>query len=380
MRVLWICGLPEEVRLEKGLSDVSGAAWSWILGHLPPPEDVELHVICPVYGLKTEGGVHFEWRGATWHCFALKRWEPLFLRRRFYRTIKDFVKELKPDVVHGWGGESGCGLLATYCSEKAIVSVQGQLRMLNANARQCGLKPEFPWWSISARFREILEGWTYRRASVLLTESEASKKSLWELYGLRSEVMRHPLRREFLVSSGEKVEPCNREAETYLFVGQMVARKGPLDALKAFAGLRDADARLVMIGSGNLDAEIDQFIQEQGLGNRITRIPQCSAAEVVEWMQKSRYFILPSYGDTGPTAMLEAISQGMVPICYDNTGPGEIVRRYGVGSATKTGEVGSLVSGCKFHVENVRGAAMRVREEHSWEAAWDGLMKVYAAL
>lgn len=377
MKVLWICGLPEEVRVEKKLIDVSGAAWSWILGHLPPPEGVELHVICPVHGLKTEGGVHFEWRGAVWHCFELKRWEPLFLRRRFYRTIKDFVKKLRPDVVHGWGGESGCGLLATYCSEKAIVSVQGQLRMLNANARQFGLKPEFPWWSISARFREFLEVVTYRRARVLLAESEASQKSLWELYGQKSEVIRHPLRREFLVS-GFRFQVSGEG--TYLFVGQMVARKGPVDAIKAFAGLWDADARLVMIGSGGLDAEIDQFILERGLGNRITRIPQCSAAEVVEWMQKSRYFILPSYGDTGPTAMLEAISQGMVPICYDNTGPGEIVRRYGVGSAAKTGEVGSLVSGCKFQVENVRGAAMRVREEHSREAAWDGLMKVYAAV
>ena len=86
MKVLWICGLPEDVRLNatpSELTAVKGAAWSWILGHLPPPKDIELHILCPVRGL-LEKRVDFEYLDAHWHCFRQKRFELSFFWLRFY--------------------------------------------------------------------------------------------------------------------------------------------------------------------------------------------------------------------------------------------------------------------------------------------------------
>ena len=206
MTILWICGLPEEVCKVHPVTDVPSAAWSWVVGHLPPPKDVELHIICPVFGMK-EREVHFVHGGAQWHCFRLKRREPLFLRLRFYWSIRAFVKKLKPDVVHGWGGESGCGLLATYCSPFAVVSVQGLLRMLCANARQWHIQvPEMG--SVSAWFRRRMENRTYRRAHCLLVESETAREGLRTLYGLDAEVVPYPLRPGFVLTQGRVTAPC----------------------------------------------------------------------------------------------------------------------------------------------------------------------------
>lgn len=49
MKVLWICGLPRGI-----VRDGYGvrSELSWIVGHLPPPEEVELHILCPVLGLE----------------------------------------------------------------------------------------------------------------------------------------------------------------------------------------------------------------------------------------------------------------------------------------------------------------------------------------
>ena len=129
MKVLWICGLPDDVRLNaipSELTAVKGAAWSWILGHLPPPKDIELHILCPVRGL-LEKRVDFEYLDAHWHCFRQKRFELSFFWLRFYFSIRAFVKQLSPNIIHGWGGETGCGWVATLLSKKAIVSVQGLL-------------------------------------------------------------------------------------------------------------------------------------------------------------------------------------------------------------------------------------------------------------
>lgn len=356
------------------VTDVPSAAWSWILGHLPSPEDVELHIICPVFGMK-DIEAHFDYCNAHWHCFRLKRWEPLFLRLRFYWSIRAFVKKLKPDVVHGWGGESGCGLLATYCSTHAVVSVQGLLRMLCANAKRWAIKiPEYG--SAASWFRRVLEKWTYKRAYRLLVESEAAAESLRILYGHESEVIPHPLRREFVVD--HEIHERQETGSGFLFVGQMTARKGAMDALTAFSWMDDKSARLVMVGSGDQDGEIDNSIVRYGIGNRVRRIRSCSADELQSLMADASAIVVPSYGDTGPTVLKEALSQGLYPICYDNTGAAELVKRYDWGRLVHTGDIDALnaaMAEAPRH-KNMTVAEV-VRKDLCREKAWTSLHNVY---
>ena len=73
-RILWLSGLPAVVQ-EKALGGEnhgSHASWSWIVGHLPPPAHVDLHV-----GWLWPGGTHrksaLSSKGATFHLVALPR-------------------------------------------------------------------------------------------------------------------------------------------------------------------------------------------------------------------------------------------------------------------------------------------------------------------
>lgn len=379
MTLLWICGLPEEVRKAHPVTDVPSAAWSWIVGHLPPPKDVELHIICPVFGMK-EAEAHFEYGGVRWHCFRLKRLEPLFLRLRFFYGIRRFVRNLKPDVVHGWGGESGCGLLATYCSPYAVVSVQGLLRMLCANAKRWKIKiPECG--SISSWLRRMLEGWTYRRAHRLLVESETAAESLRTLYGCEREVVPYPLRGEFV---NHEIHERHEKGNVFLFVGQMTTRKGAMDALRAFAAMDNKDAILTMVGFGDLDTEIDSYIQKHGLTNRVKRTGGCSANELLKLIDEANAILVPTYGDTGPTILKEAMSQGIYPICYDNTGAAELVGRYSFGEVCSTGDWKAFGKAmdrfCKTPVRRKIKVAERVRSDLSRASAWRSLRRVYASV
>lgn len=380
MKVLWICGLPDEVRrvaVGREISPMKTAAWSWVLGHLPPPPDVDLHIVCPVLGLECVR-LDFDWRGSHWHCFRQKRFEQLFLWFRMYFQIARFVKELRPDVVHGWGGETGCGWMATLLTRRAIVSVQGLLRLFEDQLQKYGTRRR-P--SLAARILFFLECQTYCRGHALLTESRVSQAELLRYYGRKSIVVPHPLRAVFCVQPKRMPRPNDL---VLLFVGQMTARKGAIDLVRAFAEVEvPANIRLLMIGDGDAQTAVAELVNRLNLSNRVEMRRKCSAEEIRSAMMGASVFVLPSYGDTGPTVLKEALSQGLYPICYDNTGPHELVSKY-CGRLVPTGDVDAFARAIEDVLvklpqcqEEGERASMLIRADVSANQVWEKLKVIY---
>ena len=385
MKVLWICGLPNDVRMnacDKVLSTTSTAAWSWILGHLPPPKEVELHIICPVGGLYAPR-VDFEYKGAHWHCFKRHRFELPLLWIRFYFQIKGFVKKLKPDVIHGWGGETGCGRVATLLSKKAVVSVQGLLKLLywqlsdvaNGKNVESSFNTKLAWF---------VEKLTYRRADKLLVESMASMCGLKKYYSLLGNLVPHPLRGDFLQFDLSRREHIIKKPPKFVFVGSLLARKGAIDAVQAFANARIASSSLVMIGDGGAKAEIVNIIEKNRIGKQVRMREALSSEEIVKEFSDAQFFLLPSYGDTGPTALKEALSCGLFPICYGNSGPKDLISHYGCGRLVETADVSGLICAIKESsgkmeecVNRALKASIAVRKELSPESVWHELIRIY---
>lgn len=384
MKVLWICGLPNIVRLnacDKVLSPTPTAAWSWILGHLPPPQGVELHIVCPVGGL-CANHLDFEYSGAFWHCYKLKRFEICFLWYRFFLYIRPFVEEFKPDVIHGWGGETGYGRLATLISKDAIVSVQGLLAMLSHNLLT--LKHARERINLRARLARYCERKTYQRAKLLLVESEASRRGLSELYGGQGILVPHPLRREFLTADLSVRHKMPKVPIKFVFVGSLIERKGALDAVVAFTAISRQDTKLVMIGEGEARHKIELLILENGLKGRVVIKGAMTADKIVNEFNDAHFFVLPSYGDTGPTALKEALSCGLYPICYDNSGPQDLISHYGCGALVRTADVEGLAKAMEESVNNIEDCihkglrvAPKIREELSHSNVWEKLLSIY---
>lgn len=382
MKVLWICGLPNEVRLggwTREISPVCTAAWSWVLGHLPSPPDVDLHIICPVAG-QTESRIDFAWKGASWHCLRQDRNEQSYFWRRMYRKMKTVVEELRPDVIHGWGGETGCGYLATLLTPNAVVSVQGLLLLYKRMVpdKDHAIKAMLRSW-----ITRLIERRTYSRARLLLTESDYSHDSLLKYYHHDSYVVCHPLRSAFLEDFHSVMD---REDNRVVFVGAFVGRKGVVDAVRAFVDVGIPDAKLILIGHGCQEPEVRELIKSEGISERVQLLAECSAEELRSEMRRSEIFILPSYSDTGPTALKEAISQGCIPVCYNNSGPRELIDRYG-GFVAETGNIVDLTRklelacvSAKEKREDMDTAARQIRKDLSPCNIWNNLKEVYALI
>jgi glycosyltransferase involved in cell wall biosynthesis len=114
----------------------------------------------------------------------------------------------------------------------------------------------------------------------------------------------------------------------FLYVGQLVARKGLDLLLAALAPLMatDQSMRLRLIGTGEQEAALRQMAQQAGLAERILFMGAVPAAEVPTYMQRAHALVLPSRWDGWGLVVNEALAMGVPAIVSDRCGAADVIR------------------------------------------------------
>lgn len=125
-------------------------------------------------------------------------------------------------------------------------------------------------------------------------------------------------------SAATSIPPDSR---SLVCVGRFNAQKGHRSLLEGFAlAVREgADARLVLCGDGELRGEIETFIRENGLGDRVEITGWVDEAEVRRRIEQSRGLILPSFAEGLPMVIMEAFALGRPVISSRLAGIPELV-------------------------------------------------------
>jgi glycosyltransferase involved in cell wall biosynthesis len=372
-KIVWFCGVPEKVRIE-AFSDQGlrpGHSWSWVIGHLPPPAHIDLHIVCADRRLKEN--VTRVWNGATFHLLKVPRGGSYLMYRGWISAFTEKTRELAPDIVHSWGTEGGCGVAALRADpENHVIGIQGILAVT---------------WPVMKKSLQLIlsvlnERYVLQRARRCVAESDYSCRTVSRYTSAPVSMIPHPLREEFLAAA-----PGARSGKIIVYLGALAHRKGFFDAVKALLSL-DSDWKLVCIGTADSAKdrqEVDRFLAGQQAGDRVVLTGSQTPAQIIEWFKKSPLFLLPSYTDTGPTALKEALSMGLWPVCYDNTGPQELIRRYGVGTLVPTGDVKQLAEALKRVLaervwENnaaLTSCGAKIRKDLTPAAIWEKLTQMY---
>jgi len=171
-----------------------------------------------------------------------------------------------------------------------------------------------------------------RQAQVLLHEKKEFSK--------RSVVLPQLGLTEAEYTGGKNLQlrdELNVGPETVLigYVGRMVAEKGIMTLLEAFSRLGDRDCKLLLLGSGPLDAQIAVYCDKH-LAGRVIRIAAVPHEQVPAYMRALDLFVLPSlstptwveqFGIVLAQAMLSGVpcvgsSSGAIP---EVIGPGGVI-------------------------------------------------------
>ncbi len=110
-----------------------------------------------------------------------------------------------------------------------------------------------------------------------------------------------------------------------LVVGHLIERKDPLLALAAFAASGLADARLVFVGRGPLQAAVLERAQELGVQDRVRLLGERPPDELRNWYRAADVLVLTSTREGRPNVVLEALASGCPVLATEAGGTAEVV-------------------------------------------------------
>ena len=170
------------------------------------------------------------------------------------------------------------------------------------------------------------------------------------------------------------------------YFGRLVPEKGVLDLVEALDRL-PSHARLVLIGSGALEAGIVATVERLQLNDRVELRPMVPSGQVAEEMRKLHTFVLPSrttprWKEQFGRVLTEAMASGVPPVGSDS---GEIPHVIGnAGLIFREGNVDDLVHKLRLlmdqpelHAELARRGRERVLAHYTQRAVARAYYEVY---
>lgn len=146
---------------------------------------------------------------------------------------------------------------------------------------------------------------------------------------------------EAFYETAEKEMPAGRRL---VCVGRLCEQKGQLILLEAMSRLRASigDCRLVLAGDGEMRAEIEERIAALGLTGSVTITGWISSAEVRREILAARALVLPSFQESLPVVLMEAMALRRPVITTYVAGIPELVVAGETGWLVPAGSIGSL--------------------------------------
>jgi glycosyltransferase involved in cell wall biosynthesis len=173
---------------------------------------------------------------------------------------------------------------------------------------------------------------------------------------------------------------------TILFVGRLIANKGPDLLLRAAARLRAERRafRLVFVGDGPLQARLESTAAELGLAGDVTFPGHVS--DVHRWIAESTLIVRPSYTEGMPLTVLEAMAVGRCVVASDLEANRELVRDGETGLVFRTGDSMSLADALRRLLDDpaltgrLADGARWAATQYSWDAAAASYGSILAAV
>jgi len=252
---------------------------------------------------------------------------------RAVRALRAVLREERPDVVvsllHTWGflidaARPGLGLHTSIIANEHI-HVDSSLAYLS------GQRP------LASRAAPILHRLAYARAVRVVGVSERQLEDLRSRFHVPAEktaAIPVGVDREHLLTLAAELldDPWYEERPLLVAVGRLIAQKAFDDLIRAFALVAGrTDARLAVLGEGELRGELEALVREHDLGDRV-RLPGLQP-NPYRILGRARAFVLSSRWEAMPQVIIEALALGVPVVATDcPTGPAELLDggRYGL--------------------------------------------------
>ena len=220
--------------------------------------------------------------------------------------------------------------------------------------------------------RLLLRRWMASRGRAFVTNGKMSRDYLVHSLGVRGHLI-------FEGGLGPEPAPIdtglNVEADAarmqFLFVGQLIRRKGVLHLLRATRILLDRDysandLQVTLVGEGPERASLESLSRQLGLDDVVRFVGGVGPSEVWKFYHACDVFVLPTLQDNWPLVVPEAMSTGKAILLSNYAGSAPDLVRVGesgfIFDPDDHAELARLMSFCIDHPEAVAAQGSRSRE------------------
>lgn len=169
---------------------------------------------------------------------------------------------------------------------------------------------------------------SYTQADLVLTNSEASRLDLINNFSIKTpiEVIYNPINiNEINIQSREPLQ-VGLDPNCFYFVttGNFRVEKNFKLLIEAFSLLGDLNAKLILVGGGKEQADLEQLAKDKAVSDRV--VFTGFDKNPFKYMSSSDCFVLSSFTEGFPNVLLEALACGLPIISTDcRSGPRELL-------------------------------------------------------
>ncbi len=174
----------------------------------------------------------------------------------------------------------------------------------------------WPW--LKRKILPLIESAVYRSSDFIIMTSEHAKQYIQDHYGIdprKIDVTRNPVDTDLFKPLSIKQKP-----KSLIYVGRLEKEKNPWAVFKALVGLK---VPLTVVGRGSLEKSLKEYAVRNGLSVDFKgNIPN---NDLPDLLNQHSLYIMPSFYEGSPKALLEAMSCGMAVIGTNVQGIDEIL-------------------------------------------------------
>lgn len=139
-----------------------------------------------------------------------------------------------------------------------------------------------------------------------------------------------------------------------MYMGEISKRKGGFDLLKAIAENKEyfKDKLTLRMGGNEVDGDIKAYIRENGLEDFVTYEGWIAGQKKIDCLNWEDVYILPSYNEGLPIAILEAMAYSHPVISTPVGGIPEVIKDGVNGKLVQPGDVNGIADAIRYYIEN----------------------------
>lgn len=257
-----------------------------------------------------------------------------------YKQLAKLVKEGNYDIIQANAGDT----LKYAAISKYLYHWKTPLVFRNANKIS-----DF----IRGTWHKRLNALWVRKCAAVISVSELCRQDFIETFQFPQEKIFTGTIGVNLVQKAEipqDIQVLRTKGPLLLHVGGFVPEKNHQALLRIFKQIQQqvSNVQLVLLGKGKLETETKQQVQQLGLQDNVHFLGW--RQDVLDVMQASTLFVLPSLIEGLPGVILEAQMLGLPVIAYNVGGISEVIADDQTGGLIKAGDEQGFVAKCLSYI------------------------------